>query len=141
MLGSASSSSYEPYTWGIPSCAAAALPFSRLRDAMAINWMYLPFCMAGITLLMPILAVLSTPQRTLFITLFLSGMKNPRSISEEQKTPAFRLRSHYTIQESISIYSARSQAHFTTIDATIYRWDHTVISKGATSACQKHLPG
>src|SRR5438876_12055848 len=73
MLGSASSSSYEPYTWGIPNCAAAALPFSRLRDAMALNSMYLPFCMAGITLPVPILAVLRTPQRTLFMTRFLSG--------------------------------------------------------------------
>src|SRR5229473_8455680 len=72
MLGSASSSSYEPYALGIPNCAATALPFSRLRDAMASNWMYLPFCMAGITLPVPILAVLSTPQRTLFMMLFLS---------------------------------------------------------------------
>src|SRR2546429_5297225 len=76
MLGSASSSSYEPYTLGIPKCSAAALPFSRLRDAMALNSMYLPCCMAGITLLMPILAVLSTPQRTLFMIQFLSFRKS-----------------------------------------------------------------
>src|SRR6266516_5145400 len=72
MLVSESSSSYEPYVLEIHNRAAEALPLSRSRDAMASNWMYWPFCMAGITLLMPMSAVLRTPQRTLFIILFLS---------------------------------------------------------------------
>src|SRR5216683_5770827 len=93
MLGSTSSSSYEPYALGIPNCAATTLPFSRLRDAMASNWMYLPFCMAGITLPVPILAVLRTPQRTLFMRLFLSlhGLHRINWVAAFRETGLFRL--------------------------------------------------
>src|SRR5450759_5268709 len=69
--GSASSSSYEPYARGMPNCVAAARAFSRVREAMAVISQYVPCCMAGITLVVAILAVLRMPQRTLFMLYFL----------------------------------------------------------------------
>src|SRR5580658_2114606 len=46
---------------------AASRALSRSRDAMASMLVCWPFCMAGITFLRPMLAVLSTPQRSLFV--------------------------------------------------------------------------
>ena len=45
----------------------AAFAFSRFCDAIATTSQSAPFCIAGITFLTPILAVLKTPQRTFFI--------------------------------------------------------------------------
>src|SRR6266849_5778238 len=67
MWGSASSSSYEPKVRGMPSCFASACAFARSREAIAVTSQYLPCCIAGITLVAAILAVLRMPQRILLI--------------------------------------------------------------------------
>src|ERR1700733_5580924 len=50
----------------MPSARAASSALWRSREAIALNSTQSPFCMAGNTFFMPIPAVLSTPQRTLF---------------------------------------------------------------------------
>src|SRR5882757_1082364 len=50
----------------MPSARAASSALWRSREAIALNSTHSPFCMAGNTFFMPIPAVLSTPQRTLF---------------------------------------------------------------------------
>src|SRR5215467_1392025 len=52
----------------MPSARAACSAFSRSRDAIAVTSLHSPFCMAGITFLMAILATPSTPHRTLLDT-------------------------------------------------------------------------
>src|ERR1039458_845355 len=49
----------------MPRVAAASLALARLRDAMATTLVYWPRCMAGMTFLRPMSAVLRTPQRSL----------------------------------------------------------------------------
>src|SRR5438067_12958545 len=65
MFGSARSSSYDPYAVAMPSVRAAASARAWSREAIAVTRQYVPSCIAGITCLRPIAAVLSTPQRTI----------------------------------------------------------------------------
>src|ERR1700723_1639515 len=48
----------------MPSASAAFCALARSREAIAVTKVRSPFCIPGITFLRPILAVLSTPQRT-----------------------------------------------------------------------------
>src|SRR5215213_10078116 len=73
MSGSASSSSYDPYALGMPSCAAVACALARSREAIAVISQSVPRCIAGSTFATPILAVLRTPQRILVMICSFAG--------------------------------------------------------------------
>src|SRR6476659_1118405 len=73
MSGSASSSSYDPYALGMPSCLAVACALARSRDAIAVTAQSAPRCMAGSTFATPILAVLRPPQRILVMKCSFAG--------------------------------------------------------------------
>src|SRR6185437_797945 len=64
--GSASNSSYEPYALGIFKAEAANRALSRSRDAIAVTSVCSPRCIAGMTFLRPMFAVLSMHQRSFF---------------------------------------------------------------------------
>src|SRR5579885_1748265 len=47
----------------MPTLRAASRAWDRSREAIAVTVVYCPSCMAGMTFLRPMAAVLSTPQR------------------------------------------------------------------------------
>jgi len=64
MSGSASISSYDPIAPGMPRPAATARARSASREAIAVTAHRRACCMAGITLVVPMFAVLKMPQRS-----------------------------------------------------------------------------
>ena len=65
--GSDSNASYESWVRSMPSDAAVARARSALREAIATTCVCVPRCIAGMTFVRAIFAVLRTPQRTFFI--------------------------------------------------------------------------
>src|ERR1043166_8361693 len=64
MSGSASRSSYERWTWGMPSSSAAPFAFDSLREAIATISVRAPRCIAGMIFLSAMFAAPRTPHRT-----------------------------------------------------------------------------
>src|SRR6185312_9450194 len=69
---SASSSSYEPYAFAMPSAPAASFALPISREAIAATSANSHVCIPGITRAVAIFAAPRTPKRIFFATLFIA---------------------------------------------------------------------
>src|SRR6266567_7710118 len=91
----------------MPTSLAASCALGRSREAIAVTVVYWPNCMAGMTFLRPMAAVLSTPQRNFFDMAFIIeprfGTRTPPGPHSYHERGTPRARNHCNFQEYLSM--------------------------------------